>query len=243
MTDIGAPLSSPAPGRDQPSWVLNLVAFQTGWWALVLTAAQGRPELGLGVVALLLAWHLGRIRPRGSEALLIGLAALIGFLFDSFLLVSGWVSFSGADLAGGLGPDLPPLWMTALWANFATTLNVSLVSLQTRPWLAALLGLVGGPAAYWGGAELGAMSFLDPIAGLVALALGWAILTPLFLALARLLSVAISAPPLPNPPPPGGRGLESAEPNPPARGVGQNVRSPTLPHGGEGRQKVRRRAP
>ncbi len=257
MTDVKAPPSSPAPGRDQPSWALNLVAFQSGWWALVLSAAQGRPEVGLGVVALLLAWHLGRVRPRGAEALLLGLAALIGFAFDSLLLVSGWVSFRGGDLTGGLGPDLPPLWMTALWANFATTLNISLASLQTRPGLAALLGLVGGPAAYWGGAELGAMSFLDPTAGLIALALGWAILTPLLLTLARLLSVAISAPPLLNPPPPGGREPEITEPNSPPPGEGdrkygaqlsptrggrQKVRSPT-PHRGGGRQQAWRKAP
>lgn len=203
MTDVSSP-SSPVPVRDRPSWALNLVAFQAGWWALVLTAAQGRPGLGLGVVALLLAWHLGRVRPRGAEALLIGLAALIGFGFDSLLLVSGWVSFRGGDLTGGLGPDLPPLWMTALWANFATTLNISLASLQTRPGLAALLGLVGGPAAYWGGAELGAMSFINPTAGLIALALGWAILTPLLLTLARLLSVAISDPLSPTLPHQGG---------------------------------------
>lgn len=214
MTDVSGPPSS-APARYQPSWALNLVAFQAGWWALVLTAAQDRPVLGLGVVALLLAWHLGRVRPLGAEALLLGLAALIGFGFDSLLLVSGWVSFSGGDLAGGLGPDLPPLWMTALWANFATTLNVSLVSLQTRPWLAALLGLVGGPAAYWGGAQLGAMTFLDPTSGLIALALGWAILTPLLLALAHLLSMLISNHPL----------------------------SPSLPHQGGGSQPVRRKAP
>jgi hypothetical protein len=97
--------------------------------------------------------------------------------------------------------------MTALWANFATTLNVSLVSLQTRPWLAALLGLVGGPAAYWGGAELGAMSFLDPTAGLIALALGWGILTPLLLALARLLSAPSATPPSPQPSPTRGEGV------------------------------------
>jgi hypothetical protein len=230
MTGIGAPPSSPAAAQTKPSWVLNLAAFQLGWWALVLTAAQGWSEIGLGVVTLILAWHLGRVRPLGAEALLIGLAALIGFCFDSLLLASGWVSFGGGDLAGGLGPDLPPLWMTALWANFATTLNVSLVSLQTRPWLAALLGLVGGPAAYWGGAELGAMSFLDPTAGLIALALGWGILTPLLLALARLLSGYIGDHPL--------------SPTLPHQGGGsQKGRSPTLPHRGGWSLKVRRKAP
>jgi hypothetical protein len=226
MTDISAPPSSPVPAPVKASWVMNLVAFQLGWWALVLTAAQGWSEIGLGVVALLLAWHLGRVRPLGSEALLIGLAALVGFGFDSLLLASGWVSFGGGELTGGLGPDLPPLWMTALWANFATTLHVSLVSLQIRPWLAALLGLVGGPAAYWGGAELGAMSFLDPTAGLIALALGWGILTPLLLALARLLSAPISDPPL--------------SPTLPHQGGGsQKVRSLTLGRRGGGSQKVR----
>jgi len=156
--------------------------------------------LGLGVVALILAWHLGRIRPLTTEALLISLAVLVGFCFDSLLLASGWVSFSsgglggdwglgtGASPGGTWGPVLPPLWLTALWANFAITLNISLVSLQTRPWLAAGLGLVGGPAAYWGGAQLGAMTFLDPSAGLLALALGWAILTPVLLTLARVLN-------------------------------------------------------
>ena len=260
MTDISAPPSSPVPAPVKASWVMNLVAFQLGWWALVLTAAQGWSEIGLGVVALLLAWHLGRVRPLGSEALLIGLAALVGFGFDSLLLASGWVSFGGGELTGGLGPDLPPLWMTALWANFATTLNVSLVSLQIRPWLAALLGLVGGPAAYWGGAELGAMSFLDPTAGLIALALGWGILTPLLLALARLLSAPISDPPLsPTLPHQGGGSQKGRSPTLPHRGGGsqkvrsltlgrrgggsQKVQSPTLPHRGGWSLKVRRKAP
>jgi hypothetical protein len=205
MTQAGLQPHPPVPNQNRPNWVLNLIAFQAGWWALVLTAAQGRPELGLGVVALVLAWHLGRVRPLGSEALLIGLATLIGFTFDSLLLASGWVSFTGGLVenlgegirggSGGIGGEgLPPLWMTALWANFATTLNVSLASLQGRPWLAASLGLVGGPAAYWGGAKLGAMTLLDPIAGLLALALGWALLTPLLLALARSLARRTSSP-------------------------------------------------
>lgn len=201
-----------AGNRDKHLWVLNLLLFQLGWWALVLSAARGYPGLGLAVVALILAWHLGRVRPLASEALLIGLAALIGLSFDSLLIATGWVSFgppapvasqalgvathpvlasasfpttsTGASLAAAL----PPSWMVALWANFATTLNLSLVSLQTRPGLAALLGLVGGPLAYWGGASLGAMTFVAPLPALITLAMGWALLTPLLLALAATLA-------------------------------------------------------
>ncbi len=191
-----------APGA-RSTWdlVLNLALFQLGWWALVLSAAHGYPGLGLAIVTLILAWHLGRVRPLASEALLIALAALMGLAFDGLLLNAGWVSFAppdptpdlarmpASDLAGAAGSaHLPPLWMTALWANFATTLNLSLAGLQTRPWLAALLGLVGGPLAYWGGAGLGAMTFVAPLPAFITLALGWALLTPLLLTLAATLA-------------------------------------------------------
>jgi hypothetical protein len=136
----------------------------------------------MAVVAVLLAWHLSRVRPFFKEAALIGLTVLLGLAFESLLQASGWVAY-----AGGGGGHLAPLWMAALWANFATTLSVSLRPLQDRPWLAAGLGGVGGPAAYWGGAQLGAITFHDLGSGLAALALAWAVLTPLLLALAARL--------------------------------------------------------
>lgn len=212
MTARAASHLSVPGARSTPGLILNLALFQLGWWALVLSAAQGQPSIGLAVVALILAWHLGFVRPLASEALLIVLAALIGLSFDSLLIATGWVSFgSPAPVASqalgvathpvlasasfpttstgaSLAAALPPSWMVALWANFATTLNLSLVSLQTRPALAALLGLVGGPLAYWGGAGLGAMTFIAPLPALITLALGWALLTPLLLALAATLA-------------------------------------------------------
>ncbi len=52
------------PGaRSTQGLILNLALFQLGWWALVLSAAQGRPLIGLVIVALILAWHLGFVRP------------------------------------------------------------------------------------------------------------------------------------------------------------------------------------
>jgi hypothetical protein len=78
-------------------------------------------------------------------------------------------------------------WLVILWALFATTLNSSLRALQSRPWIAAALGAAGGPLAYYAGARLGALQFLEPAAMLAALALGWALATPLLLSLARRL--------------------------------------------------------
>ena len=77
--------------------------------------------------------------------------------------------------------------MVALWAIFATTLNVSLRSLRPHRWLAALLGAIGGPVAYYAGARLGALEFGTPAPALAAIGIGWAILTPALLGTARRL--------------------------------------------------------
>jgi hypothetical protein len=45
--------------------------------------------------------------------------------------------------------------------------------------LLAALGFVGGPLAYWGGASLGAMAWMEIWPAFAYLALGWAVLTPL----------------------------------------------------------------
>jgi hypothetical protein len=164
----------PSTGPHGHDLLANILAFQAGWWALVLSAARDQTGVGLLVVGLVLAWHLTRVRPNLAEVVLILSAALIGLTFDSLLQAAGWVVFAGGALFG----ILAPVWMVALWANFAATLNVSLLALRARPWLAALLGAVAGPVAYWGGAGLGAMTFVEPLPALLALAVGWALVTP-----------------------------------------------------------------
>ncbi len=109
---------------------VNFLLFQAGWFACVLGAAAGFPWQG-ALVALLIAGYavVCAARPR-SELALVAAAALAGFAFDSALALSGWVVFGGAVPA----PLLAPIWMVALWALFATTLNVSLRGLRQRRW-------------------------------------------------------------------------------------------------------------
>jgi hypothetical protein len=53
-------------------------------------------------------------------------------------------------------------------------------------WLASVvLGAAAGPLSYWAGARLGALELIDPVPALLALAIGWALMTPLLLAIAR----------------------------------------------------------
>jgi hypothetical protein len=163
--------------------VRNVVLFQLGWFACVLGAANGYAWAGAGAALLIVAWHVARAAVPRRELALAGAAALLGALFESLLLGTGWVRFDSGVLVEGAAP----YWMVALWALFATTLNVSLRSLRPYPWLGALLGAIGGPIAYWGGAKLGALQFAEPLAGTAALAAGWAVLTPLLVRIATRL--------------------------------------------------------
>jgi hypothetical protein len=82
---------------------------------------------------------------------------------------------------------MAPAWILALWVTFALTFSQSLRYLQSRLWLAALLGLLGGPLAYLGAARgWHVVTFAEPAwRGLLALALGWALATPALAWLAR----------------------------------------------------------
>lgn len=156
--------------------IANVLLYQLGWAACVFGAANGFAPEGAVVAAAIVAWHISRASRPGAEALLAAAAAVLGLVFESLLVAAGWVRVEDGIY-----------WLVSLWALFATTLNVSLRALQTRPWIAALVGAIGGPLAYYAGARIGALHFLQPAAMLAALALGWAIAAPLLLTLARRL--------------------------------------------------------
>jgi len=160
---------------------INFIAFQLGWFACVLGAAHAVPWAGTGLALAIVAWHLGRaLAPRAELALILS-AAGIGALWDSGLTALGLIRYASGVLVEGAAPH----WIVALWMLFATTLNLSLGWLKLNIALAAVLGALGGPLAYLGGAKLAALNLVAPPAALTALALGWAVLTPLLLQLAR----------------------------------------------------------
>jgi hypothetical protein len=171
--------SVPAPGTAR--LLANFLSFQAGWFACVLGAANGLPWAGSAVAAALVAAHVFACRRPSIEARLIGFALLIGLVWETLLLTLGWLDFKGGFVVAGVAP----LWIVIMWALFAMTLNVSLAWLKERPFTAVAFGAIGGPLAYWGGARLGALVLVEPLPALLALAIGWGLLTPLLLRLAR----------------------------------------------------------
>lgn len=159
--------------------VSNFALFQIGWFACVWSAAEHQPWFGVLVTTGVVVVHVLRAPMPKAELKLVLLSLGLGLVFDSLLVWQGWVQYS----SGIVLPDVAPYWIVALWGLFATLLNVSLRWMRGRWFLAVLFGAAGGPAAYYGGLRLGALEFGNMPAGLTALAIGWAVLTPLLLAL------------------------------------------------------------
>lgn len=166
----------------------NLVAFQVCWFTSVLGAAHGMPWIGPLVTATWLVAHVLAQRSAAAvEMKLVLAAAVLGWFADSALVLAGFLAFPEVTWLGGPSP----LWMVGLWAAFAATLRHCLGWLRGRWLLAAILGAVGGPAAYLGGQALGAISVMGT-PGAVAVSVQYAIAVPmLLLVLKRLESAAV----------------------------------------------------
>ena len=163
--------------------LVNFLLFQIGWFASVLGAANGVPWVGPLTVAIVVAVHLRFAHRPQTEAMLLLSCGLIGAVFDSVLVASGWVAYSSGMFADAFAP----YWIIAMWALFATTLNVSLRWLRTMPVVAAVAGLVAGPLTYLGGNKLGGIVFVDQTAALLVLGVGWAVMMPTLLRLSEML--------------------------------------------------------
>lgn len=159
--------------------LLNIVLFQVGWFACVVSGAMQRPWIGALIAVFIVTFHLLRAPAREAELKLVLIAVGIGAVWDSMLVWLNWLQYS----SGILLPNTAPYWIVLLWALFATILNVSLRWLRGRWLIAALAGAAGGPLAYYGGYRLGALEFGNESAALITLAIGWALITPLLMEL------------------------------------------------------------
>lgn len=177
--------------------LLHALAFQAVWFACVLGAAAGSAWPGVVAAAVFLGVTLATSPCRQAEVRFVLHAALLGTALDSLLAMCGVLRFVAHAF---FWPEhLAPLWLTALWASFATLASRSLCWLQGRLRLAALLGALAGPLTYASALHLEAATLQVPLplAG-VAVALEYALALPLILLLSRRLAPAAEAPDAPS---------------------------------------------
>lgn len=178
------PLQQPQAGVIfMPIALTNFLLFQFGWLACVLGGRGTWHWVGTALVVGIIAFHISRASRPHAEFVLILTALLVGAVWDSLLV---WADLLRYDY-GLFHSDMAPHWIIAMWALFATTLNVSLRWLKGRWFLATVFGAIGGPLAYFAGQRLGAVGMPDQAIALATLALGWSLLMPLLMALSRHL--------------------------------------------------------
>ena len=163
--------------------IINLIMFQIGWFACVLSAASALAWLGVITVAMLVSIHVYYTTNRRHEILLLMCAGLLGFIWESSLASISVISYPGQS-----GHLLAPVWMVALWINFAMALNFSLAWFKHHLILASLAGLIFAPLAYYAGVRLGAMTFHNDWIALSIIGIGWSILFPFLSWLAHCMA-------------------------------------------------------
>ncbi len=155
---------------------INFIFFQAGWFACALGASSGSNWVGPLVVFLLIATQFYLFKIEKVVLAFIVLIGIFGSLADSILLYFGFFNFQ-------LEPVLPwsyPIWMSALWFNFAICMFISLSWLDRRYILSSLFGFIGGPLSYIAGESFGAISIGEQLLN-SALVIGvfWGLITPL----------------------------------------------------------------
>lgn len=153
--------------------VFNFLWFKV-FWVVAIVYQQEAILLGL------LGVYFATLRPLTTHLNHYLLFAAIGVAIDYILYQQQIFVF-----------DTPgfPLWLALLWLAFATTIKAFLSFLQTRLVLAALLGMCAGPISYYFAMQLNAVSFSYPLTyTLTILAITWAVLLPILLALNQKLT-------------------------------------------------------
>ena len=157
--------------------LINYALYQIGWFACVLGGASHRRWTGFLVAMILVGVHLALSVERSLDVRLVVLATAVGAVVETIQIAAGTYRFT----SGTVIDALPPPWLLAMWAQFATTFRFSLRGVITRPVSAALLGAVGGPIAFLAGERLGAVTRLPPLTpGLLRLSISWAIALVVF---------------------------------------------------------------
>jgi hypothetical protein len=146
-------------------------------WLIIVTSESAVIAPCAALLHLLI--HFAVMGKGAIELKVIVQVALIGVVVDQLMFY-----FQIFTVAGSAA--LPPVWMFCLWPVLATTMMHAFSSLQSRYFLAAVLGGVGGVASFIAGTRLTSVEFASAVFGPVIIAVVWAALFPLLLQLPRL---------------------------------------------------------
>lgn len=166
--------------------IVNMACFYGGWFICMHEAVGSTPLLGPAIVAALLVYHMATTNCFRVDLILILTLSLIGTIVDSLYISIGMLSYEGGYVCC---PSIAPLWITSLWALYASSVNHSLEWLKIHMLLvAAPLGAAGAISSYLVGFELEAAIYHYPLWVTLCVIGGvWAIVVPWSLSFSNYL--------------------------------------------------------
>jgi len=163
--------------------LVNAVLFQILWFACVLGSSYKLIWPAILATGILLIWQLRPAHRHPSDLRLIFVAIFLGLIIDSCWVLLGFMEFTDQRPVAWLSPA----WIILMWVGFALTINHSMAWLAMHPMLPALMGLIGGPLAYYTGLRLGAVEYLtDPLLISCLLGIIWAIALSILVIVSRI---------------------------------------------------------
>lgn len=160
--------------------IFHIFCYYLCWFVCIFAAHKNYLWLGFFVTIFLsTVQYYWQKKVGETQGLLffILVITLTGLLVDTFFLKTGFIYFK----ANPFGANLSPPWMIALWSNFSIILYVFLKKYFLKFWLFFLASLVGFPAAYLSGINLGAAQLLHGDFSLLVITLTWSIVLPAIL--------------------------------------------------------------
>ena len=156
--------------------IASACVYQAGWFVCVLWGDYA----ALACVALSILFVYYLFNPPKRVWINAVRVTAVGCAMDAILVYMGFYAVASES------PTLP-LWLACIWALFALALPYGFSFLAGRYVLASVLGALGGPLAYVGGAALSpALSLALPALEAAAiLALLWAAMMPYLVWLTR----------------------------------------------------------
>lgn len=155
---------------------LNGLLFYAGWLVCMQQATGEYPWVGPLFVLLILIGTLSASPTRWVDLLLIIVLGLVGTLIDTLYIKMGMIQYKGGYHSF---PSIAPLWISSLYALYASSVNHSLVWLRIHTIVACVLGAFGAISSYVVGIELGAATFLWPhYLSLTVIGAVWAFILP-----------------------------------------------------------------
>jgi len=158
--------------------ISNLIFFKVVWALSLFGVVIGYAWLGLLGLTFFSAWHAATASSAKADFLVAAIAVIVGLILDTLYIKSGLIAFNGELIWS----EAAPLWILALWANFALTLNGCLRWLRERRLAAAALAFICGPVSYYGGIALGTATITGEHYLLFgAIGIAWSVAVPALL--------------------------------------------------------------